>query len=211
MKNIIESLNWRYATKQFDTNKKLDPEQLETITEAMRLSASSFGLQPWKFVIVTNPDIRAKLRTAAYGQPQITDASHLIVIAVRTDIDDAYVDMYVKSISDTRGVPVADLKAFGDMLKGSLKTRTPEAILAWSSCQVYIPLGMLLATAAYSEIDACPMEGFDKAQFDEILGLKEQHLESRVLAAVGFRLQGDKAAMQKKVRFPKDQVFIEVK
>ena len=205
-----QALNWRYATKAFDTEKKLTDEQLSLITEALRLSASSFGLQPWKFVVVTNPEVRKQLREAAWNQPQITDASHLIVLSVRTDVDASFVDKFVQSVADTRGMPVDALKEYSDMMKGSVASRTPEAVKEWSSRQVYIPLGTALLAAAENQIDACPMEGFDNAKFDEILGLKAHNAESRVVLAVGFRSPEDKTAEYKKVRFPESEVFIKI-
>ncbi len=211
MKNIIEALNWRYATKGFDKEKKLTNEQIHTITEAMRLSASSYGLQPWKFIVVTNPEVRAQLRAAAWDQAQITDASHLIVLAVQKNVDASFVDKYVKSVADTRGLTVESLKGFGDMMKGSIQSRTPEQTKEWSSRQVYIALGTGLAAAASEGIDACPMEGFDNAKFDEILGLGAMDLESRVLLAVGFRDPSDATAAYKKSRFAESEVIIEVK
>jgi nitroreductase len=218
MKNIIESLEGRYATKKFDTTKKLTPTQLDMLLTAARLSPSSFGLQPWKFVVVTDTAVRAKLREAAWGQSQITDASALIVFCVRKNIDDALVDSYMQSIASTRNVPLDSLKGFADTIKGSIKSRgTPgteaakESAREWSTRQVYIALGVLLTTAAYLDIDACPMEGFDPQKFDDILGLAALGLESRVLAAVGFRSADDKSASMKKVRFLKEEVVVEVK
>lgn len=208
---MIEALNWRYATKKFDTSKKLTDAQLSTLTEALRLSASSFGLQPWKFIVVSNPEIRARLRAAAWNQPQITDASQLIVLAVKKNTDAAAVDAYMESTAKARGVSVESLKDYGDMIKDSFAGKSPEALKEWSSRQVYIALGTLLATAAHEEIDACPMEGFDPKKFDEILGLDAMGLESRALAAVGYRSADDAAAKLPKSRFSRDEVVVEVK
>lgn len=211
MRNIIEALNWRYATKKFDTSKKLTDAELSTLTESLRLSASSFGLQPWKFITVSNPEIRAKLREAAWDQPQITDASHLIVLAVKKNIDAAAVDAYMESTAKARNVGVESLKGYGDMIKGSFTGKSPEALREWASRQVYIALGTLLTTAAHEGIDACPMEGFDNQKFDEILGLDKLGLGSRVLAAVGYRLSDDAAAKIQKSRFSKEEVFLEIR
>jgi len=211
MNNIIESLKWRYATKEFDTTKKLTQAQLDTLLEAARLSPSSFGIQPWKFVVVTNPDVRAKLREAAWGQAQITDASALIVFCMRTDVDEAFVEKYMQSIASIRNIPTESLKGFGNTIKGVIKSRTPEALHEWLSRQVYISLGVLVSAAASLDIDACPMEGFDSKKFDEILGLGKLGLESRVLAAVGFRSATDPSAKMAKARFPKGEVVVEVK
>lgn len=211
MKNIIESLNWRYATKKFDADKKLTDAELSTLTEALRLSASSFGLQPWKFIVVTNPEIRAKLRAAAWDQPQITDASHLIVLTVRKNTDAAAVDAYIESVAKTRNASAESLKGYGDMIKGSFAGKSPETLKEWSSRQVYIALGTLLTAAAHEGIDACPMEGFDAKKFDEILGLDNMGLESRVLAAVGYRAADDAASQIPKARFSKEEVLVEIK
>lgn len=211
MKNIIDALNWRYATKEFDKDKKLSPEQLHTVTEALRLSASSFGLQPWKFIVVTNQEIRAKLKEVAWGQNQITDASHLIVLATQKNVDAAFVDKYVADVSATRGVPVENLKGYADMMKGSIGARTPEQVSQWAAKQTYIALGTAMAAAALEGIDSCPMEGFDSAKFDEILGLAALGLESSVLLPVGFRAASDATAAYKKVRFAEKDVIVEVK
>ncbi len=211
MKNVIEALNWRYATKQFDPSKKLSAQQTDTLHEALRLSASSYGLQPWKFIVVTNPEVRKQLRAAAWDQSQITDASELIVLAVQKNVDEKYVDAFVQSVATTRGMPVDALKGYADMMKGAITMRTPEGVKEWSSRQVYIALGTLLTAAAVEGIDVCPMEGFDPKKFDEILGLEKMGLESRVLATVGFRAVGDATANYKKVRFDKKDVIVEVK
>ncbi len=210
--NIIDALNWRYATKGFDSTKKVDEEVFNTLIEAARLAPSSFGLQPWKFIVVNNPEVRQKLRQAAWDQPQVTDASHIIVFAVNKKVDAAYVDTYIQAISETRGVPVDALKGFADMMKGSIASRgSVDAVTAWSARQVYIALGTLVTTAAFYEIDACPMEGFDPAQFDEILGLTTQGLSAVAMVAVGFRSSTDTTAAYKKVRFARKDVVIEVK
>ena len=209
--NSLDALAWRYATKTFDPSKKLSADQLNTITESLRLSASSYGLQPWKFIVVTNPEIRTKLRGAAWDQSQITDASALIVLAVQKTVDTAYVDRFVTSVSTQRNVPADALKGYADMMKSAITSRTPEGVKEWSSRQVYIALGTALTVAALEGIDACPMEGFDPQKADEILGLSKLGLESRVLLPVGFRSVEDKTAGYKKVRFTKEEVVIEVK
>jgi nitroreductase len=209
--DIIKALNWRYATKTFDAAKKVSEGDKAVLIEALRLSPSSFGLQPWRFFIVTDPEVRKKLRAAAYDQPQVTDASFLVVFTVNKNVDDKYVDGYTKAIADTRGVPIESLKGFEDGIKGSLKGKTQAEVTAWSSRQVYIALGTLLTSAAVLGVDACPMEGFDNAKVDEILGLGSLGFASLAFAAVGYRATGDKYANAKKVRFPKEQVITEIK
>lgn len=211
MKDVIEALNWRYATNGFDTNKKLSAEEVEYITEAMRLSPSSYGLQPWKFILVTNPEVRAKLQEVGFNQPKISEASHLVVFAIEKNIDDALVDTFIKSVADTRGMSVEMLDGYANMIKGFIAPLSPEERRAWATRQAYISLGVLVTAGATRGIDVAPMEGFDPKKFDEILGLENLGLESRVIAAVGFRSESDPSAGYKKVRFPKEQVVIEVK
>ena len=210
-KDIISALNWRYATKAFDTTKKVSDTDFNTIIESMRLSASSFGLQPWKFVVVSNPEVRAQIRAAAWDQTQVTDASHFIILTARKDVNEAFVDTFVSSVAKTRGMQVSDLVGYSDMMKGSIKGKSPEALRAWVARQVYIPLGTALLTAATLGVDACPMEGFDPAQVDTILGLDKLGLESLAFLAIGYRSADDKTAAYKKVRFAKSEVVVEVK
>lgn len=210
MSHIQKSLEWRYATKQFDSTKKLTQEQLHSILESMRLSASSYGLQPWKFVVVKNPEIREKLKASAWNQSQVTDASDFVVLCVRTDVDEAYVDAYMKKISEIRSVPVEQLSGFADMIKGTIRGRTPEQVLEWSTRQVYIALGTALLAAAETNIDACPMEGFDSSAFDTILDLPAKNLSSRVCIALGFRAESDAMAGISKVRFDSSDVVVEI-
>ena len=204
--SIIDALNWRYATKKFDPSKKLSAEQLDVLLEALRLSPSSFGLEPWRFIVVTNPKIRAQLRTVGFNQPQITDASHLIVFAAAKDIDNALIDRYIQRVANVRGMSLENLRSRSAMIKEHTNKKTEQKRKEWPTQQVYIALGVLLTTAALEGIDACPMEMFDQQKFDEILGLEKLNVESRVIAAVGFRSPSDDYAHAKKVRFSKDQV-----
>ena len=211
MNTIIDALNWRYATKAFDATKKLSDEQLRTLAESLRLSASSYGLQPWKFFVITNPELRTQLRAAAYDQSQITDASHLIVIAAAKDMSAAHIDAFFASISETRGAPAEALQGYKDMVTGTVSRLSPEQIQAWNTRQAYIALGTLLTSAAIERVDACPMEGFDTAKFNEILGLDAQGLTAAVVCPVGFRADSDTMAAYKKVRFGAADVIVELK
>lgn len=208
MKTVIDGLKWRYATKKFDPTKKLSPEQLDSLLEAMRLSPSSYGLQPWKFIVVTNPEKREQLKAAGYGQQQITDASHLIVFAVDTRINNEDIDKYIHAIAQTRGIPEESLKDFEGMMKGFVAGKTPEELTEWAARQAYIALGVLITACSVGEIDVAPMEGFDPAKFDEILELGKLDLATKVIAAVGFRAQDDAFAQMAKVRYPKEEVVI---
>jgi nitroreductase len=208
---LINQLNWRYATKQFDPNRKISVSDWTTLEEALRLTPSSGGLQPWKFVVVTDPAVRAKLRPASYGQAQITDASHLVVFTAKNNLSEADVDAHIKHIAEVQGAPIEALAPLRGMLVGGIVKAQDEAGRnAWARNQVFIALGNLLTSAALLGIDACPMEGFDRAQYDEILGLKAKGYSSAVIATLGYRLPTDKYAGAPKVRFPKEQVFIAV-
>lgn len=208
---LLEQLNWRYATKQFDPNRKISATDWATLEEALRLTPSSGGLQPWKFIVVTDPAMRAKLSPASYGQPQITAASHLVVFAAKNDLSEADVDAHVQNVSKTQGVPLESLTQLRGMLVGGLvQSQDETGRNAWARNQAFIALGNLLTSAALLGIDACPMEGFDRAQYDEILGLKAKDYASAVIATLGYRLPSDKNATAPKVRFPKAQVFVNV-
>lgn len=210
MKDIIKALNWRYATKKYDTTKKLTSDQENFFLEVLRLAPSSYGLQPWKFIVVKNPELREKLKAAAYGQTQLTDASHLVVFAVPKVIDDAFVDSYVKTVSEVRNAPIESLKGYSDMMKGAIAPMSPDARKDWAARQAYLALGFFLQAAAVNEIDATPMEGFDPKAVDEVLGLAKLGLESKVIAALGFRAADDSYATLPKVRNSKKQVIIEM-
>lgn len=202
-----ENLLWRYATKKFDPTKKLTPKLLDELLEAPYWSASSIGLQPWKFVVVTNPELRQKLRLAGNNQPQFTDASHLVIFCVRKTMDEAYVDHYLARISEVRGQTMESLMDFKRMLLGPLRL-SPAELGSWMRRQVYIALGFLLSSAAQHRVDACPMEGFDSKKFDEILELDQFGVESLATCALGYRSPDDTLAEEKKVRLPKEEIFV---
>lgn len=207
---MIDALQWRYATKVFDANKKLTAEQSDLLLEAVRLSPSSFGIQPWRVIVVTNPEIRERLRQAGYGQPQITDASHLIVFVTKKNLSDSDVDEFIALTANTRGVSASGLEGYGGMIKQSLSGKSEEKRIEWASRQAYVALGVLLAIAAHEGIDACPMEGFDPSAFDEILGLSEKGLTTCVVATVGFRSEADQTARFPKVRFSQEELIKKV-
>lgn len=204
---LIPALEWRYATKAFDPTKKIPDADLGELLEALRLAPSSYGLQPWHFIVVTNPELRQKLSGHAWNQAQITDASHLIVLCARRTLTPEYVEEYLASMAAQRGVSVEALAGFRDMLMNTVSGRTEDGLKEWSARQVYIALGFLLAAAAEKQIDSCPMEGFDAAGFEMELGLKDTPWHPVVLCPVGYRLPDDKHAHTKKVRFPAETVI----
>lgn len=209
MPNTVEHLRWRYATKRYDATKKLSDEQRQIIMESLRLAPSSFGLQPWKFVHVTNPALREKLKVAAFDQPQLTEASDLFILCSKTSMDEAQIDVYLKSIADQRQVPPESLAGFRQTLIHTMTNRSAADLTEWNARQTYIALGVALAAAAENQIDATPMEGFDAAQFDKILDLEKLGFRSRAILAVGFRSPEDAFQHLAKVRFDQKDVFLE--
>jgi len=201
---IISALEKRYATKIFDTSKKVSDEDMKTILEAGRLSPSSFGFEPWKFIVITNPDIRTKMRAAGYDQTKLTDASHLVVVAYRTDAD-ALVPELIARTAAAQGKKKEDLADFEKMATGAMSGKQGDARDSWLKAQTYIPLGIMTLTAALLGIDTCPMEGFDPKQINAILGLKEKNLCAATMLAVGYRGE-DPYATKPKVRRSYDEV-----
>ncbi len=204
--NIISAMNWRYATQTFDTSKKVSPEDFETILESGRLSASSFGLEPWKFIVVENPETRKALSAPAYGQSKVTDASHLIVIARRTDARENIVAERIARTAKAMNVPESSFADFKAMLDGTVGGRDDQALDTWLRSQVYIPLGSMMETASLLQIDNAAMEGFDPKEVDAVLGLAEKNLTSTVMLALGYRSKEDATATRPKVRRAFDEV-----
>jgi nitroreductase len=198
---VLEQLKWRYATKKFDPTKKIAPELWAKLEQAAIHAPSSYGIQPWKFIVVTDPEVRKKLHPVSYNQPQILDASHLVVFAAKNPPSPEDIDAYVARTAAVRGVPVEALEGFKGMMLGALSRMDAAQAHRWASRQTYIALGVFLASAAMMGIDACPMEGFQPDKYDEILGLKEKRLGAVVIATAGYRSHDDKNAHLAKVRF----------
>jgi nitroreductase len=206
---IVRQLNWRYATKKFDPSRKIQNPDWKTLEQALILSPSSGGLQPWKFFVVTDPEVRAKLRGAAWNQSQVTDASHLVVFAARVGFDAADVLRHIERIADVRGVTLESLEGYKNMMLTVVK-RPAAQVDAWAARQAYISLGTFLSTAAMLGIDACPMEGFDSSQFNEILGLDKEGYTAVVIATAGYRADDDGYAKLTKVRYSSEDVITNV-
>lgn len=198
--DILESLQWRYATKKFDRNKSLTPEKLQTLKEAFNLTATSFGLQTISLLIIENDVMRNKLLPAAYNQKQIVDASHLLVLCIKDQINKVDVDDLFDNVSDLRNTPETILEPYRNNLKSMMEKMTQEQQQEWSIKQAYIALGNLMTVCAVERIDSCPMEGFDREKYDEILDLKTKELKSVLLLPVGYRAEDDEFANFKKVR-----------
>ena len=208
MSNFIKNANWRYATKKFDTTKKISKQDLETLKEAIRLSASSFGLQPYRVLIIENPELRAKLQPAAWGQSQIVDASQLIVFANITNFGENEIDVSIANTTKTRGLPADALKGYGDFMKSKIVTLPEDVRNTWSSKQTYLALGNLLNAASELKIDVTPMEGFEPTQVNEILGLGKLGLNATLLATIGYRHEEDATQYYAKVRKSNEELFI---
>ena len=210
MNSIVDKLNWRYATKKFDSSKKVSEKDLETLLEAARLTASSYGLQPYEIYVIEDTDVRQKLRKASYDQPQITDASYLIVLANKPTFNETMIDDYIANIMAIRGVSKEDLKGFSQTMKSTLLDLPDAYKNTWTSNQAYIVLGNLMTVASEMKIDTCPMEGFDKAKYNEILGLTDKDLNAAVVLAVGYRSADDTTRHYPKVRYSKEQIITHI-
>lgn len=204
---LIDALNWRYAAKRM-TGEKVPQEKIDRILEATRLAASSAGLQPYSVIVISNPELLKKIQPIAHNQPQIAEASHLLVFAAWDNLTTQHIDNYMQLIADTRNVPVDTLVDFSNRLKGFTQ-RDAETNFGWAARQSYIALGTALVAAALEQVDATPMEGFVNAEMDEALGLREKGLRSVSIMAIGYRdAEKDFLASAKKVRRPKDELFI---
>ncbi|OTP65596.1 NAD(P)H-dependent oxidoreductase [Caballeronia sordidicola] len=212
MTTVNERLTWRYATKKFDAKKSVPVEKLERIIEAVRLAPTSSGLQPFELIVVSNADIRAKIRTVAWDQAQVTDCSHLLIFAAWDDITPDRVDMMFDLTNEVRGSKNEGWENYRQMLLGIVANRGAEANHQAAARQAYIALGVALITAAFEEVDATPMEGFDPAAVDEILNLKSKKLRSVVMLPLGYRAaEGDWLVNLKKVRRSRDSFVTEIK
>jgi nitroreductase len=203
--NIIENLNWRYATKKFDANHQLSNEQLDTVKEIIQLSPASFGLQPYKVLIVTDTEKRKALKEVSWGQTQVTDASTLLVFVRNKNVNEGDVDAFVQNIVDTRGVPKEMLTEYENMMKYAVNSMDEATKGTWVEKQIYLALGNLLTSLSVVGIDSCPMEGFDKAKYNEILGLTDT--ESVIVCPIGKRDETDDYQHYKKVRKSQTELF----
>ncbi len=201
---LIESLKWRYATKQFDPSRKIPGPIWEALEDALILTPSSYGLQPWHFFVVTDQDLKSALRPHSWDQPQVTDCSHHVVFATRKDIDAAFVGKYIARIAEVRGVTPESQEFYRDMMASDiLHGPRSEWVQEWAARQVYIALGNFMTAAALLGVDTCPMEGMDPKKYDEILDLPAKGYTAIVACPAGYRAEGDKYATLPKVRFPK--------
>ncbi len=205
--NIIDSLNWRYATKQFDLSKKISQTNLKQLKESVRLSASSYGLQLYKVLIIENKSIKEQLKSASYNQIQITDSSHLFVFCNYTNVNNNHVDEYLSLKAEKQNLKIDDLQGYGDFIKGALSYKSKEEMNNWTAKQTYIALANLLVASAELKIDTCPLEGFEPEKYNKILGLTDKGLNAAVVVAVGYRSTEDQTQFASKVRKLEDLLF----
>ena len=208
--SIIEKLNWRYATKKFDTTKQLSDSQLEILKEAFNLTALSYGLQTLKMVVVSDKSIRENLVALAFGQRQVADASHLLVLCIQNEIDTDDVEEHFDTVKAIRNTPDELLDPFKEQLKSTIETMPDSKKSDWATKQAYIALGNLMTVCAVEEIDSCPMEGFLPEELDKVLNLDKHELKSVLLLPVGFRAEDDMFASLKKVRKPISDTVLEL-
>jgi len=205
---LLASLKWRYAAKSFDADRKISPDDWAALEQALVLTPSSYGLQPWKFLVVQSLDLREKLRAVSWNQRQVTECSHYLVFAQREGMDEAYVDRYMKLIATTRGVTTESLVSFRNAIIGdAVHGPRAKVVAEWNARQSYIALGNFMAAAALLKIDTCPMEGLDPARYDEILSLRGTGYRTVVACAAGYRSPSDLSAAAPKVRFPREEMI----
>ncbi|MEM6316127.1 MAG: NAD(P)H-dependent oxidoreductase [Bacteroidota bacterium] len=197
---LIEALKWRYATKKFDSTKKIDSVDLAILMEAIQLAATSYGLQVFKVLNVEDATVREKLRTASWNQSQVVDASHLFVFCAYKTVQEDNIDDYINRKSTVQSIPMKNLTGYGSFVKQKIAEKSPEEIINWNAKQAYIALGNLLAVCGELKIDACPMEGFEVDKYDEILGLADKNLTAAVVCSVGYRSADDFTQHSPKVR-----------
>lgn len=200
------ALNRRYATKQFDPDRTIDGDLWDALLDSLVLAPSSFGLQPWKFLVVENPEIRAQLREVSWGQPQVTEAPRLVVVATLDDMTPGHIDAWMDCLAKAQGKSAEELAAYRGMIDGFVATLDPAARKSWNSRQCYIALGQLMTSAAVMGVDSCPLEGIDKTAYDRILGLEGSGASTLAACALGYRSPDDKYAVASKARFARDEV-----
>jgi nitroreductase/dihydropteridine reductase len=208
--NIINSLEWRYATKKFDPSKKLNIQQIETLKTAFNLTATSFGLQPIKMIVIENKELQEEFVKHCYYQRQVADASHLLVLCIEVDTTTEAINAYFDLENEIRGTSEEVISKFRNQLVEMYKSKTLEEKQLSATFQTYIALGNLMTVCAVEKIDNCPMEGFVPEKIDELLNLSEQNLKSVLLMPVGFRAEDDFMSTMKKVRKPLKETVLEI-
>ncbi|WP_299410346.1 NAD(P)H-dependent oxidoreductase [Acaryochloris sp. IP29b_bin.148] len=206
---LVQQLQWRYATKQFDSTRTIPEPIWDALEKSLVLTPSSFGLQPWKFFVVHNPQTRQQLLEYSWGQTQVVDASHLVVLAIKKSVNADDVDRFMQRTVEVRQVELESLTGYANIIKKFLEQPQNSSfdVDDWAARQVYIALGQFMTSAAFLGIDTCPMEGFIPAKYDEVLGLTATDYTSVVVCPAGYRQTADKHAQLPKVRFKQADVI----
>ena len=200
--DLSAALRWRYATKKFDPDKVVPETIVDALLEAGNLSATSYGLQPFQFVVIRDQELQNKLVTSSYGQTQVAEASHVIVIATRTDVDESYINEFVSMMETQCNLATGKLDQYKNVMVGAIGSMSDENRSEWATKQAYIALGTMMAACGALEIDSCPMEGFVPAEYDELLNLPAKNLHAAVVLPIGYRSVDDTKQHQPKVRKP---------
>lgn len=209
--NILDSLKWRYAVKQFDTEAVVSEQKIEILKNAFNLTATSYGLQPIKLVVIQNKNLQKELVPHSMDQQQIASASHVLVICRQEHIRASDIDSYFERIAEVREVDISVIEGYREYMKGDITNRSEVERDIWSGKQAYIALGTLLTACALEHIDSCPMEGFSPQGYSDLLGLKEKNLVPVILLPVGYRAADDEYQHMKKVRKPLDEAVLDIK
>ncbi|MBX3741040.1 MAG: NAD(P)H-dependent oxidoreductase [Akkermansiaceae bacterium] len=204
---LLDALKWRYATKKFDPTRRIPEEIWETLEHSLSLTPSSFGLQPWQFLVIGNPEIRAALRTESWGQAQLTDASHLVVFTVKKNLGEEDISRWVARLAEVQSTPLEVLAPLQSIISGFVAPMDDDQRRAWNTRQIYIALGQFMAAAAVLGIDTCPLEGINPAGYDRVLGLEETDYATVVACAAGYRAEDDRYASMPKARFAREAVI----
>lgn len=206
----LDALRWRYATKKFDANRKVEQPKIDLLKEAFNLTPTSYGLQPIKMLVIEDNQLKTKLQEASFNQKQITTSSHLLVFCIEKKINKDFILQNFERIKEVRSTPDEVLAPFREFLVKDFSAKSKDEIESWAINQAYLALGNMLTVCAYEGIDACPMEGFEKEKYDQILGLANQELTSCLVLPVGYRAEDDQFATFKKVRRPLEEVILNV-
>lgn len=204
---IQEALDWRYATKKYDPSRKISTPDWNLLVDALTKAPSSYGVQPWNFFVIENPELREKLKPVSWNQSQVTEASHYVIFAYKEKMDLEFVQKNIDRMAEVRNIPTTNLDGYKNLLIENLTKAPEEKIRTWSQRQAYIAMGFLLETAALLKIDATPIEGFDPNAYDQILGLENSGWKTVASVALGYRHSEDAYQHQKKVRFPTEDII----
>ena len=209
--NVIEALQWRYATKKFDVSRKIPQEKIEVITQAFNLTATSYGLQPVKLIVIQDPELQQKLVSHAMNQAQVATASHLLVLCIQKELPPTFVHDYFDKVKKIRETPEEILAPFRSSLAQRFKEQHQDQARAWAVNQAYLAMGNLMTVCALEHVDACPMEGFEPKKFDQQLNLGDHGLTAVLIMPIGYRAEDDMFSELKKVRRPRSETVIHLK